>query len=241
MATYKVLQDIEAEDRLIGPLTPKQFLYAGVSAAWIFAGYMVASRTNMWLLAIFIIPILPIVYLATPLGRDQPNDIWLLAKLNYWLRPRTRTWAQGSYTNLIVIQSAGGGQPTPAAPAPIDSAAVGSRLKSLAAMLDEPHIFADEVIGPPNLSTTAQTPVTDPFIVDDDNETANRLDQLLVDQASRTRVETYRSQPNQGLEAPPATKPPEQSDIIETLAGTDDLNVATIARLADKRNQQSAD
>ena len=28
MATYKVLQDIEAEDKLIGPLTLKQFVFA---------------------------------------------------------------------------------------------------------------------------------------------------------------------------------------------------------------------
>ena len=29
MATYKVIQDIEAEDKLIGPLTLRQFIYAG--------------------------------------------------------------------------------------------------------------------------------------------------------------------------------------------------------------------
>ena len=32
MATYKVIQDIEAEDKLVGPLTLKQFIYAGISA-----------------------------------------------------------------------------------------------------------------------------------------------------------------------------------------------------------------
>jgi hypothetical protein len=33
MATYKVLQDIEAEDKLLGPLTLKQFIFAAVAIA----------------------------------------------------------------------------------------------------------------------------------------------------------------------------------------------------------------
>ncbi|MGH7158305.1 MAG: PrgI family mobile element protein [Candidatus Saccharimonadales bacterium] len=32
MATYKVIQDIEAEDKILGPLTLRQFIYAGVAA-----------------------------------------------------------------------------------------------------------------------------------------------------------------------------------------------------------------
>ena len=31
MATYKVIQDIEAEDKLLGPLTLRQFIYAAVA------------------------------------------------------------------------------------------------------------------------------------------------------------------------------------------------------------------
>ncbi len=34
MATYKVLQDIEAEDKLLGPLTLKQFIFAVVTLAF---------------------------------------------------------------------------------------------------------------------------------------------------------------------------------------------------------------
>ncbi len=30
MSTYKVIQDIEAEDKLLGPLTLRQFIYAAV-------------------------------------------------------------------------------------------------------------------------------------------------------------------------------------------------------------------
>jgi len=32
MATYKVIQDIEAEDKLVGPLTLRQFIYAAIAA-----------------------------------------------------------------------------------------------------------------------------------------------------------------------------------------------------------------
>ncbi len=37
MATYKVIQDIEAEDKFLGPLTLKQFIFG---AAAVFFGYL---------------------------------------------------------------------------------------------------------------------------------------------------------------------------------------------------------
>ncbi len=103
MASYKVIQNVEAEDKLIGSLTMKQFFYALIATAIIFAGWFLSKRTSYYALIPFIIGSLPFVFLAIPLGRDQPNDVWLLARLNFMLRPRKRLWSQASNPQKPII------------------------------------------------------------------------------------------------------------------------------------------
>ena len=102
MATYKVIQDIEAEDKLLGPLSLKQFIYAAIVLVTGFIAYKFAS------LSIFlVIPFLPVMLffglLAAPLGRDQPNEIWILARIRFFLKPRVRKWNQNGINQLVTI------------------------------------------------------------------------------------------------------------------------------------------
>lgn len=102
MATYKVIQDIEAEDKLLGPLTLKQFIYAIIVVVCGFIAFKLG--TVAWYFALpFLPPMLLFGVLAAPLGRDQPTEIWVLAKLRYWLKPRLRTWDQTGQLNLVTI------------------------------------------------------------------------------------------------------------------------------------------
>ena len=39
MAVYKVIQDIEAEDKLLGPLTLKQFIFGAVAVGFAFVAF----------------------------------------------------------------------------------------------------------------------------------------------------------------------------------------------------------
>ena len=105
MATYKVLQDIEAEDKIVGPLSLKQFIFAFVAAAILGVGWFVGGRTNQWAFAAFVVPALPFIFLAAPLGRDQPNDVWLGAKLRFWFKPRVRKWSQSVSQEFVTITS----------------------------------------------------------------------------------------------------------------------------------------
>ena len=104
MANYKVIQDVESEDKLIGPLTVKQVFYALIGAAIIFVGWLIGKKTNYYAMIPFIIGALPLIFLAMPLGRDQPNDVWLFARLNFMLRPKKRLWSQigSSYKPLMI-------------------------------------------------------------------------------------------------------------------------------------------
>lgn len=103
MATYKVIQDIEAEDKLIGPLTLRQFIYAGVTAICGYLTFLVVSK-HAWFLAIFFVPVgLASAFFAWPWGRDQPTEIWALAKIRYLVKPRRRIWDQSGAKELVTI------------------------------------------------------------------------------------------------------------------------------------------
>lgn len=103
MATYKVLQDIEAEDKFVGPLTLKQFILAGITFVCGYLSFFFFAK-HVWFLAI---PLLPVMlasgFLAFPWGRDQPTEIWLLAKLRFFLKPKRRIWDQSGIQELVTI------------------------------------------------------------------------------------------------------------------------------------------
>ena len=102
MAEYKVIQDIEAEDKLLGPLTLRQFIYAGIVAVSLFICYKLVF-VAWWL----VIPLLPHMILfgllAAPFGKDQTSEIWLLAKIRFFLKPQIRIWDQSNVKQLVTI------------------------------------------------------------------------------------------------------------------------------------------
>ena len=102
MATYTVIQDIEAEDKLLGPLSLRQFLYAVIS---IVLGFVTFQLFVVFpLLAIITLPPTILFFvLAAPFGRDQPSEVWLLAKIRFILKPRRRTWDQAGLQELVTI------------------------------------------------------------------------------------------------------------------------------------------
>ena len=54
MATYKVIQDIEAEDKLIGPLTLRQFIYAGICAVTLYLSYLAIAKGAAFMVVLFL-------------------------------------------------------------------------------------------------------------------------------------------------------------------------------------------
>lgn len=103
MATYKVLQDIEAEDKLVGPFTLWQFIYLFVAGLCGYLGFLAVAKN----VPVFLILLLPVAlfagFLAIPWGSDQPTEVWALAKLRFFLKPRRRIWNQDGMTELVSI------------------------------------------------------------------------------------------------------------------------------------------
>lgn len=103
MATYKVIQDIEADDKLIGWMSPRQAIYAAIVVVSAFMCFMFATRGAWWLA----LPMLPhmilFTVLAGPFVHDQPSEVWLLAKIQFFLKPRRRIWNQSGILDLVTI------------------------------------------------------------------------------------------------------------------------------------------
>ena len=102
MSTYKVPQDVEAEDKLLGPFTFRQFIYLIIVAVAIAIAWGLAQI----LLPLAILP-LPIILffgaLALPLRKDQPMEIYLAAVVSYFLRPKKRLWQADGVESPIEI------------------------------------------------------------------------------------------------------------------------------------------
>lgn len=102
MAQYKVPQDVEADDKLLGPFTFRQFVYLLVVGAFTIAAIVLYQIFPI----LSIIPIPPILFLlilALPIKKDQPMETYLAAIISFYLKPRTRLWHPGQRESTIKI------------------------------------------------------------------------------------------------------------------------------------------
>lgn len=103
MSTYKVIQDIEAEDRIIGPLTLRQFIYAGAGVILGYLSFLVITHGVAFMAGFFIPMAMLCIFFAWPWGRDQPTEIWALAKIRFLFKPRIKIWDQSGIKELVTI------------------------------------------------------------------------------------------------------------------------------------------
>jgi len=102
MAVYKVPQDVEADDKLIGPFTFRQFIYLIIVALAI----ALAWGLGRLFLPLAIIPVPLILFfgaLSLPLRKDQPMEIYLAAIVAFYLKPHRRVWEPDGIESLVEI------------------------------------------------------------------------------------------------------------------------------------------
>jgi hypothetical protein len=178
MATYKVPQDVEAEDKIIGFLSLKQFIFVLV---------MVASLWMCWILAranigLGLIP-LPIAIISGVLGlyqrKDQPVEVFLASWLRYLLKPRVRKWDQEGIEERVIIT----------VPKHIEKnytkglteQQVNSRLAQLSSLLDSRGWAAKQT----------NTPVTDQRLFSMQELSRYAHPQIPLDQEAESLIDTY--------------------------------------------------
>ncbi len=228
MAQYKVLQDIEADDKLLGPLSLRQFIYAAIVVVQLFIAFQLASRVSIF----FVVPFLPTIIffglLAAPIGQNQSSEIWLLAKIRYFVFPRRRIWNQDGILELVTIT----------VPKKIEEhlskefsqEEVKSRLKALASTLDT-RGWAVKNVGTETfqraaaavqtsddrLVTIAAIPQEVPFaetpeatVLDPGNPLAQKMEAMIKESGQEHRqeiIERMRSASNAQTAQPPAVAP----------------------------------
>ena len=104
MARYKVPQDVEADDKLIGPFGFRQFVYLLITGALIAIGVGL-FQIFPFLIIIVVPPILFFAALALPLKKDQPMETYLAAVASYYLKPKNRRWIPGQKDFTIEISA----------------------------------------------------------------------------------------------------------------------------------------
>ena len=102
MAQYKVPQDVEADDKLIGPFSFRQFVYL------LIAGGLIALSVGLFQIFPFLVIVpLPFILLflalALPIKKDQPMETYLAALISYYTKPRRRVWTPGQRESSISI------------------------------------------------------------------------------------------------------------------------------------------
>jgi hypothetical protein len=102
MAVHKVPQDVEADDKFLGPLSFKQFLFFGGFAICGYLSFL--TLTKVWPVSfIFIIPTLAFGALAFPWSKEQPTELFLASRIRFLIKPRKRIWNQSGVKELVQI------------------------------------------------------------------------------------------------------------------------------------------
>lgn len=96
---------MEAEDKLVGPLSLRQFIYALIAAGSGWVGFLVATKGAPFLLPPFVLMFGVCGFFAFPWGHDQPTEVWALAKIRFMIKPRRRIWDQTGAKELVTVNA----------------------------------------------------------------------------------------------------------------------------------------
>lgn len=158
MAQYKVPQDVEADDKLIGPFNFRQFIYLLIVAALIALAWALGQVFPLFA----ILPIPPALFLlvlALPLRKDQPMETYIAALISFYTKPNRRLWNPGQRESTIEITAPKIIEKT--LTKGISEEEAGRRLSFLANVVDsEGYSIKDSIVAP------TSSPVRDEFIAE---------------------------------------------------------------------------
>lgn len=227
---YKIPQDVEADDKFVGPLSFKQFIYCGIAGVSGYLSFLSLTRGFWPVLFLFAPVIIAAGFLGFPWGRDQPTEVWLAARIRFFIKPRTRIWNQSGIKQLVTVT----------APKRVDrhltnglsQTEVTSRLTGLADLLDSrgwavknvnvnlygnpaalaPSTTDDRLIDVASLpQEVVEVTANDDVLDERSNPTAQHFDEMIKNSEEKHRKEVI-SQMQEVRDAPiPATGRPDPS------------------------------
>ncbi len=187
MAVYKVPQDVESEDHLIGPFGMRQFIYLIIVAGAGFVAYFLYSIFP----PLFIIPLPIMIFfflIAMPLRKDQPTEVYLMALLKYNLGSKKRMWVPDGAASTVQITAPKHVDDHPIKDLTEDEAV--DRLDRLAQIVDT-RGWAVRGVYNPDINSMGNVQFNEevaaeanaaPDIMDDTNTRSQAVDQLIIEQ-----------------------------------------------------------
>ena len=210
MSVYKVPQDVEAEDKLLGPFSFRQFVFLIIAVI----GIAIAYGLSTILLPLAIIPVPIILFfgaLALPLKKDQPMEVYLAAVISFMLKPKKRLWQPDGIERLVEVIAPKVEEKTYGNN--YDQAEVQRRLSYLANLVDSQG-WSIRGVNNPNSSMRADLfnegqAAND--ILDENSTTAQNINHLINQSDVRRRQEVIQKMQTGQSATPPPAQPSQSS------------------------------
>jgi len=258
MGNYRVPQDVEADDKLLGPFSFRQFIYLMITSALIALSWGLSTI----FIALAFIPAPLIIFfaaLALPLRKDQPTETYLAAIINFWIRPKVRIWDPEGIENTIEIQAPK--KKEEHLTKEISETEAIQNLGYLTHVVETEGWYAVN----PQLVPSTNTRLVGDVLTEADttqdmfgsyNPEAQNINRMIDEVSSMTKeqlLEKFKKQAAAVSVSPPKSAPQQSSlnqqqpvstpvnPAIINLAHDDTLNVATIAKQANRIVKQSED
>jgi hypothetical protein len=104
MGQYKVPQNVEAEDKILGPLSLKQFIYAVIGVGYGFLTFAIFQKIILIWILVGLPPMLFLLALGLYQREDQPLETYFVAVLQFFTRPRHRLWEKEPIAEVFHLQ-----------------------------------------------------------------------------------------------------------------------------------------
>lgn len=104
MGNYKVPQNVEAEDKILGPLTLRQFIYVIIGIAY---GALMFAIFRQFIIGFIILGLPPALFMfIMGVGRrdDQTFESYFFAVIQYWITPHVRFWEKEHIAEVFKIE-----------------------------------------------------------------------------------------------------------------------------------------
>ena len=210
MSVYKVPQDVEAEDKLLGPFSFRQFIFLIIAVI----GIAIAYGLSTIFLPLAIIPVPIILFfgaLALPLKKDQPMEVYLAAVISFMLKPKKRLWQPDGIERLVEVIAPKVEEKTYGNN--YDQAEVQRRLSYLANLVDSQG-WSIRGVNNPNSSMRADLfnegqAAND--ILDENSTTAQNINHLINQSDVRRRQEVIQKMQTGQSATPPPVQPSQSS------------------------------
>ena len=207
---YKVPQDVEAEDKLLGPFSFRQFVFLIIAVI----GIAIAYGLSTIFLPLAIIPVPIILFfgaLALPLKKDQPMEVYLAAVISFMLKPKKRLWQPDGIERLVEVIAPKVEEKTYGNN--YDQAEVQRRLSYLANLVDSQG-WSIRGVNNPNSSMRADLfnegqAAND--ILDENSTTAQNINHLINQSDVRRRQEVIQKMQTGQSATPPPVQPSQSS------------------------------